>query len=415
MKGDDMHRVYIGIDWSENKHDAAFVNSAGAHIASLTFKHTVEGFRQFDATRSKLGLPLDACLVGIETAHNLLIDFLWSRAYSEVYVIPPSVVKSSRGRDGPSGAHTDYTDAVLIANMLRTDLPRFHPWHPGSVLTRQIRAQVSLINYLTRKSVSAVNRLRAVLIRYYPAALEPFGHLRSQISLKFVQDFPSPQTAQSLTLDELKAFAAAHSYTQPRRLPGYLAALHAPHPQAAPETVLIYQDEAVFLAEHLLSLRVAKVNALHKLTKLFQQHPDAPIFDSLPGVAQFLAPALLAFFGEDRQRFPTKRSIQCLAGTCPVTVQSGKHRVVKFRRACDHDFRTVTQQWAKSSLAESTWANAYWQRVRPHCDSDSHAYRCLANRWLAILWKMWQTREPYDEARHLQQLAKYATPRQDFV
>jgi len=92
-------------------------------------------------------------------------------------------------------------------------------------------------------------------------------------------------------------------------------------------------------------------------------------------------------------------------------VQSGKHRVVKFRRACDHDFRTVTQQWAKSSLAESTWANAYWQRVRPHCDSDSHAYRCLANRWLAILWKMWQTREPYDEARHLQQLARYATPR----
>ena len=44
-----MHRVYIGIDWSENKHDAAFVNSAGAHIASLTFKHTPEGFRQFDA------------------------------------------------------------------------------------------------------------------------------------------------------------------------------------------------------------------------------------------------------------------------------------------------------------------------------------------------------------------------------
>ena len=406
-----MNRVYIGIDWSERKHDVAFVNPAGGHIATLTLPHSLDGFRQFEATCQKLGLPPEACLVGMETAHNLFIDFLWSRAYSEVYIIPPSVVKSSRGRYGPSGAHTDKTDALLIANLLRTDLARFHPWHPGSLLTRQIRAQVSLITYLTRKGISAANRLRAVLLRYYPAALETFGHLRSQIALEFIQAFPSPQAAQALTLDELKAFAAAQGYTRPRRLPGYLAALQAPQLQATPETVLIYQEEAALLAAHTLSLRIAKSNALRKLSKLFDQHPDAPIFASLPGAADFLAPALLGFFGEDRERFPTARSIQCLAGTCPVTEQSGKRRIVKFRYACDHDFRTVAQQWAKGSLSQSTWANAYWRQVRPHCRTNSHAYRCLANRWLAVLWKMWHTRQTYDEAYHLQQRAKHTKPR----
>ena len=28
------------------------------------------------------------------------------------------------------------------------------------------------------------------------------------------------------------------------------------------------------------------------------------------------------------------------------------------------------------------------------------ALRCLGQRWLKILWKMWQTRKPYDEALH---------------
>ncbi|MBV7339969.1 hypothetical protein KFU94_69525 [Chloroflexi bacterium TSY] len=39
-------------------------------------------------------------------------------------------------------------------------------------------------------------------------------------------------------------------------------------------------------------------------------------------------------------------SLQSLAGTCPVTKQSGKVRTVHFRRACDHDFRYFTQQFA---------------------------------------------------------------------
>lgn len=34
------------------------------------------------------------------------------------------------------------------------------------------------------------------------------------------------------------------------------------------------------------------------------------------------------------------------SGTCPVTEMSGKRRTIRFRRACDKDFRNFTQQWA---------------------------------------------------------------------
>ena len=128
----------------------------------------------------------------------------------------------------------------------------------------------------------------------------------------------------------------------------------------------------------------------------------------MPGAAELLAPALLAKFGDHRDRFPSPASVQALAGTCPVTDRSGKRKVVYFRRACDRAFRDIAQKWARASLAKSTWAVSYWNQVRPRCSSDSHAYRCLANRWLAIAWAIWQKHEAYDEAYHLQQRAQHS-------
>jgi transposase len=404
-------KVYIGIDWSENKHDIVFMNQAGVAIAQLTIAHGPEGFLELEAARTTLGVSPQECAVGLETAHNLFIDFLWSRQYDQVYVIPPSVTKSNRGRFGASGARTDQSDAFLVADILRTDRSRLQPWHPDTLLTRQIRAQVSLIRYLTRNIVRTSNRLRAVLLRYYPAALCVFSKLHTQIALQFIRAYPTPQAAAALTFDEFEAFAKEQGYRRPALLRTYFVKLQGPHAQATPETVVVYQDEAMQLATQLLSLVKDKNEAKRDLSVLFEQHPDACIFDSLPGAGELLAPALLAKFGDRRDRFPSPASVQALAGTCPVTDRSGKRKVIHFRRACDRAFRDIAQKWAKASLSESLWAISYWQRVRPRCSSDSHAYRCLANRWLAIAWTLWQKREPYDETYHLLQRAAHGKKR----
>ena len=402
--------VYTGIDWSQNKHDITFLNEAAVMMAQLVIPHTQEGFLQLDETCQRMGIAPSECVVGLETAHNLLIDFLWARGYTQVYVVPPQVVKSSRNRYRQSGAHTDASDSFVLADVLRTDRGRLQPWHPDLVLTRQIRAKVSLISFLTRDMVRLHNRLTAVLLRYYPAALHLFSRF-TQIGAEFIQAYPTPQAAAALTFEDLLAFARQHQYKRPQKLQTYFARLHADYPQAMPDTVLVYQDEAPLLAATLCKLVKAKAQALSELQSLFEQHPDSPIFRSLPGAADFLAPALLAKFGDDRQRFPTAASLQALAGTCPVTESSGQSKWIHFRRSCDHEFRHITQQWAKASLKTSVWANAYWHQVRPHCRSESHAYRCLANRWLAILWKLWQLRQPYDEAYHCQQRLLRSKPR----
>jgi transposase len=404
-------KLYIGLDWSENKHDLAFLNESGALLFQLAIPHRPEGFLKLDEKRQQVGVERSDCVVGLETAHNLVIDFLWSRGYTQVYVIPPNVVRSSRGRFGQSGARTDRSDARLLADLLRTDRARLQLWQPDGLLTRQMRAKVSLIDFLTRSTTRLSNRLRAVLLRYYPAALYVFSDLTTQIALHFIQTYNTPRLAAELSYAQFEAFARRHHYPKPNTLPACFARLQQEQPQACAEIVLAYADEATLLARFLLSAVQAKINAVRELDELFDQHPDRHIFDSLPGVGPLLAPSLLAKFGDDRQRFRSAAGVQSLAGTCPVTDASGKRKVIKFRRSCDKQFRHIAQQWARCSLRKSAWANTYWQRVRPHCDSDSHAYRCLANRWLAIAWKLWQTRQAYDEDRHLQQCALRRQPR----
>jgi transposase len=406
-----MTQVYIGIDWSERKHDVCVTNPAGAVLARLTLPHSPAGFAQLEALRQQLQVPAAACVVALETAQNLLIDYLWEHDYQQIYVVPPHVVKSVRGRYGQSQAHTDASDSFLLADLLRTDRARLRPWHPDSVPTRQLRAFVSLDLYLLHERLQLANRLRAVLLRYYPAALEVFSALHSLVALRFIERYPTPAQASALTLPAFQAFAAEVGYRRPDQLRKRFARLQRPQPQPTVATVAVYQSEAVCLARLLLGVVQARTALVQQARDVFRQHPDAHIFASLPGAGAHLAPALLALFGDDRARFPSAAGVQALAGTCPVTWQSGQGRRVHFRRACDHHFRQVVQQWARLSRRQSSWARAYWEQVRPRCASDAHADRCLANRWLAIAWKLWSTRQPYDEAYHLRQRALRSQPR----
>lgn len=403
--------LYIGIDWSEQKHDLVVRNAAGAILVQGVIPHSQEGFMEFDRMRHKLGVQPGECKVGLETAHNLLIDYLWGQGYSQLYVLPPSTVKSSRGRFKVSQAHDDQSDAGLIAELLRVESDSFRPWQPGSELLQNIRARVSLVGCLTHHSVQYSNRLRSVLLRYYPAALEVFSGLGAQITLELIQHYPTPQATTGLTWAEFQQFAKSHRYWQWRRLPGCFARLQQPRPQAHPAIVQAYQGEAVILARLLQEVQKTKQQTLEEMRQLYSQHPDYPIFHSLPAAGAFLEPALLSKFGEDRLRFPTASSLQVQAGTCPVTQQSGKRKIVSFRRACDREFQNIAQQWAKATLRESVWANAYYLQVVHHSHSQSHAIRCLANRWLAIAWRLWQDGVPYNETYHLQQHALRAQPK----
>ena len=65
-----------------------------------------------------------------------------------------------------------------------------------------------------------------------------------------------------------------------------------------------------------------------QLADRFEQHPDAGVIRSLPGLGMILGARVLGEFGDDPNRYADTKSPKNDAGTSPITRASGKHRVV---------------------------------------------------------------------------------------
>lgn len=398
-----MKELLVGIDWSQSHYDVMVLAPNGVKLTQFRISNTLAGLTQLGEKIDKFGLPAGSCQIGLETAHNILIDFLWSRQYA-VYVIPPSIVNSSRGRFGNSGAYTDDRDAHLIADLLRTDRIRFAPWRPDSELVMRLKTKLIQMTNVTKLITRQSNRLKAILWRVYPQASQAFSDLTTFIALRFLAAFPTSSALNALSFTEFSAFCHHHGYTRRDWITTWYHDLQQPQTPANPTLATAYQAEIVFLSQLLNQLLREKKQLIQQVQSLFHQHPDSSVFASLPGAGDLLQPRLLVMFGEDRARFPSPQDIRALAGTCPVTKQSGRSRRIQFRRACNHRYRDTAQQYAVASVQQSDWAATYFNNALARGLRKNHAYRCLANRWLGIIWKMWQTHQPYDEAYHLQQI-----------
>lgn len=374
-----MNTLYIGIDWSETKHDVCILNERGAILKEFIITQSMSGHRKLQQEIKAFDKDSESCLIGLETSSNLLIDFLEPKPYQS-YVIPPNKVASSRGRFSGSGRRNDRSDAHLIAAMLRTDTGRFTPWQADGILTHQMRASLRLIDDLTQSITRYSNRLRTALLRAYPAAVELFSDITTQIDLRFLINFPSQTAAQALSYTDFEAFCRSHRYSHPKRITDRYAHLQKEHSGPILSTELAYQEPISVWAALLLQLVQKKRQAILQVHRLFLTHPDAYIFESLPGAGELLGPKLLVMFGDHRERFPSASAIQALAGAAPVTIQSGKKNSIRFRRACNHEYRHTAQLFALQSVQQCSWAATYFANAKARGMKESHTYRCLAKK-----------------------------------
>ena len=104
--------------------------------------------------------------------------------------------------------------------------------------------------------------------------------------------------------------------------------------------------------------------------------------------------------GGNRAEYPDAQSLQCVAGTAPVSFESGQVHRAKIRWHCNRHLRYAVHLWADCSRKFCAWAQAYYQAQRGKGKSHACALRCLGQRWLKILWRMWQSGQTYDETRH---------------
>ena len=392
--------AFAGFDWSSTHHDVVVLDAGGSILLELTFDEDAPGWAAFAQRLAELRLDPARLAVAVETNNGPAVERLLALGCA-VYPLNPKAAQRYRERKSNAGCKDDHLDALSFGDALRTDGHAWRRLRPDDPLTQELRLLCRDESHLIAQRTALVNQLRAALREYYPAALEAFEDWTSDGPWAFVQTFPTPALLVKAGRRKWEKFLHAHKLYRPETYSKRLEIFARADQFCGPPAVTRAKSRlAAALAGQLRLLEKQLQEYRQAIEALFARHPDQDVFGSLPGAGPKLAPRLLAELGNDPGRFETPEGLQAYGGSAPVTRQSGKQRWVGLRRACNQRLRYTLHLWADLSRPRCAWAEAYYQHKRAEGHSHAAALRCLAQRWLKILWKMWQTHTRYDEALH---------------
>jgi len=400
-------RVCAGVDWAKDDHAVCVVDAHGEVVDRFDVAHTAAGLKRLVARL----LRAEVHEVGIERGDGPVVEALLA-AGLVVLVIAPNQLKNLRSRYGSAGNKDDRYDAYVLADVVRTDRRRLTPLTRSTPATIALRSTVRARRDLVEHRVAAANQLRAHLQIVFPGVVGLFAAIDSQVSLAFLERFPTQGKADWLSTDRLAAWLSKAGYSG-RVAPDVLhqrllaAPRGATHSDAEAHAAVTLAFVAVLNG---LNTQIAVLT--EEIAEQLEAHPDAHIVTSLPRAGTLRAARLLAEIGDARGRFPTADSLACLAGVAPSTRQSGKVKAVTFRWSADKELRDALCDFAGDCRRANPWAADLYDRARTRGHDHPHAVRILGRAWANIIWRCWQDGVAYDPNRHnaLQRILNQDSP-----
>jgi transposase len=395
--------VSCGIDWAEDHHDIALVDRDGKLLAHQRVSDDAAGLaRLLDLLAQHGDTPDDPVPVAIETPRGLLVACLRATG-RPVYPVNPMAVARYRDRHSIAGRKSDKGDSAVLANVLRTDRHAHRPLPADSELAQAIAVLARAQQDAVWDRTTAHNKLRSHLREYYPGFLAAFAAARDGImrpeARVILAAAPAPADAAKLTLARLRALL---------KKAGRVRGIDA-EAQRLREAFRTEQMRQLPLVEQamgrqtlalLRQLDAACANASdleQAAAESFNQHPDAGIITSFPGIGTLTGARVLAEIGDDRSRFQDARGLKAYAGSAPITRASGKSRSVTHRRVKNNRLASAGYTWAFAALTASPGARAHYDRRRDHGDRHTAAQRNLFGRLLGCLHHCLATGQHYDE------------------
>jgi transposase len=336
-------------------------------------------------------------VVATETDRGLFVGSLVAAGY-EVYAINPMSVARYRERHVTSGAKSDPGDAATLAELARTDRHHHRRIAGDSDLAEAVKVLARAHQSLIWSRQRQTSQLRATLREYYPAALE-LGELDHPDALGVLAVAPTPTLGR--TLSQRRIASAITKAGRQRRVDERAAEIQtvlradqlaAPAPVSEAMGAWVAAVVAV-IGE--MNTQIARLE--EQLGEGFDQHPDAKIVRSLPGLGTILGARVLGEFGDDPNRYTDAKARKNYAGTSPITKASGKSRVVLARHARNKRLSDACYLWAFAAINTSPGARAFYDSRRAAGDAHPKALRALANRLVGILHGCLRQHTPYDE------------------
>ena len=404
-----VYRLFVGIDWANESHQVCVLDTQGKKVVEFSIEHSAEGMDKLASRLLEWCAEPQSVAVAIELSRGALVEGLLERGFA-VYGVNPKQLDRFRDRYSPAGAKDDRRDAHVLADALRTDTGRLRALQVDEPLVIQLRELSRLYEELRVDLGRLANRLREQLHRYFPQLLLLNSSADEPWLWSLLLKAPTPHQARRLRKAQLASLLKQH------RIRRFSASelhdvLAQPPLRLAAGSVEAASEHGRSLMPRLTLTHQQLRETERRIRKLCQQlcerndsetenceHRDAEILLSMPGAGVLNGAAMLSEASQPlRQRdYHTTRA---LTGIAPVTKQSGKHRVVVMRRACNKRLRNAIYSWALCSIPNDSASRAYYHRCRARGLTHGQALRCLGDRLLRVLFAMLRDRTLYDPTR----------------
>jgi transposase len=401
--------AWIGLDWGHREHAFALQPAAGP-AEEGTLLHTSESLHGWlrDLEQRFGGRPV---ALALEASRGAVIHALVQYPWLTIYPINPVTSDRYRKAFTPSGASDDLPDARVLLELARDHAAKLRPLAIQDPQTLKLTGLVEVRRDFVDRRTQVLNQLTSLLRAYYPQALELVGDLDTDLAVEFLSRWPDLLSLKATRPGLVKRFYYAHHLRRPELLEARL--------QLIRQAVALSNDEArTSVAVLQLRCLLDQLRALRKhvaildtqIRSVFAAHPEAALFRDLPGAGPALAPRLCVAFGTLRALYPDPASLQKHAGVAPVREKSGQSLWTHWRWLAPVFLRQTLVEWAGQTVRYSAWAKIYYERMKARGKGHHAILRALAFKWIRVLWKCWQTRTPYDEARYLRQLIHRKSP-----
>jgi transposase len=401
----------IGIDWADQHHDVSLQEIGSPKVEYSRIEHTPEALTEWLA-RLRQRFRGRSIGVAVETSRGPLIHALLEHEFIVLYPVNPKSLQRYREAFAPSGAKDDVPDADLLRDMLVKHGERLRPWQPDDEPTRALRRLVQSRRKTVDMRTQLTQQLRAALKEYFPQALSWVGEdLGSPLACDFLLKWPTLEAVQRARLETVRKFYHAHRCRRGDRIERRLEEIRNATPLTRDRAILESSVLLVqMLARQLQALNPSIAQFEKEIERRFAVHEDAELFRSLPGSGRALAPRLLAAFGSNRERFAAASDLQQHSGIAPVTERSGKSCHTHWRFSAPKFVRQTFHEFAHQSILKCAWARAYYDKQIERGSGHHAAVRSLAFKWIRVIWRCWQDRTLYDDARYMQALVQRDSP-----
>uniref|UniRef100_UPI003F4926FD IS110 family transposase n=1 Tax=Paenarthrobacter ureafaciens TaxID=37931 RepID=UPI003F4926FD len=400
-----MAKLWAGIDAGKGHHYCVVLDAEGNRLLSQKVRNDEAELLKLLGTVLDLSGG-DRVVWATDLNHGgpaLLIALLVGHGQDLLYIPGRTVHHASKIYRGDG--KTDAKDAAVIADQarMRTDL---QPLRAGDEISVGLRLLTARRTDKSADRVRAINRMKALLLEYFPALDRAFDYTRSKGALFLLTKHRTPDGIRRAGQARIHTWLKKHGTRSSAAVAK--AAFEAANSQ---HTIVPAQHVAegivAALAREITSLNeeLAELDAL--IAEKVAEHHHTEVLLSMPGFGPVLAAEFLGATGGDLTVFQSADRFAGVVGLAPAPRDSGRisgnnHRPKRY----DRRLLRVFYLSGLSALKSCQVSRTYYDRKRVEGKSHIQAMLSLARRRLNVLWAMLRDGTTYTPAPVLPQLLR---------